>query len=438
MFRPSTAGAAGHFLLRSLNMAKFKTGARPTPRHKLQAAFPHRLVGTPPPQIIVVPSFLEMWLNDSVGDCVTAEEAFAKAAYSVMMGQPETKITDATVQAFCDKFGFLNGANLTDVMDKMISDGFVQDGGYKDGPYVGVDYSNEAVLQDAISKGPVKIGIDSSALPSGAGNANGWYASGGSPGQFSNEDHSTALCGYGPSAALFQALGVPVPAGFPATGYLHYTWSTIGVVDHAWIMSTCGEAWLRQPTTPGVGPTPPPPPPPVCPAGQHWDPVAMACVPDGPNPPPPPPPTIITSTGTVHIPALAVPGLFGHVSHTTPIDIPVTVISGAQAGGESITLPPFLLKLLHLLCTGAIIIPPPWGPILMVLCGFLPANHAALAASNLGATITLPPWLINGLRFACSILPVLGSFLPPQFMQILTALCAAIPPQAGAPCVGCK
>jgi hypothetical protein len=233
----------------------FPRGAKPTPRYKLLAAFPHQLTkAVPPPQVITIPSFLEMWLNDQDGDCVTAEEAAAKAVYSVANGLPETKITDATVSAFCNAYGFLNGANLTDVMDKMISDGFQQDSGYKDGPYTSVDYSNETILQDAISVGPVKIGIDASALPSGAGNGNGWYASGGTPGQFTSEDHCVGLWGYGPSAALFAALNVPVPAGFPASGYLLYTWSSIGVVDHAWIMSTCGEAWLRNPTTVGIGP----------------------------------------------------------------------------------------------------------------------------------------------------------------------------------------
>lgn len=265
----------------------FPRGARPTPRHKLLAVMPHRPRGTIPPQVIVIPPFLEMWLNDSVGDCVTAEEAFAKAAYSVMMGLPETKITDATVTAFCNAYGFMNGANLTDVMDKMISAGFQQDAGYKDGPYSGVDYSNESVLQSALTVGPVKIGIDASALPSGAGNSNGWSASGGSPGQFGNEDHCVALCGYGPSSALFQALGVPVPSGFPTSGYLLYTWSTIGVVDYAWIMSTVGEAWVRNPTTVGVGPAPAPTPP-----------VPVPPVPVPPIPTPPVPGIGFTGTLT--------------------------------------------------------------------------------------------------------------------------------------------
>jgi hypothetical protein len=255
--------AAPNVIHRSKSGKILKRGLIPTPRHKLAAATPHQIRGTTPAQVIVVPPKLSEWLNDQEGDCVTAEEAFAKAAYSVMNKLPELFIQDATVQAFCNKYGFANGAMLPDVMDKMISDGFQQDGQtYKDGPYAAVDYSNEPVLQNALSLGPVKIGIDANALPSGAGNSQGWSANGGSPGQYSSEDHCVALCGYGPSAALFSALGAQMPGNFPTNGYLLYTWSTIGVVDHDWIMSTCGEAWLRNPTTPGVVPVPPPPPPP--------------------------------------------------------------------------------------------------------------------------------------------------------------------------------
>jgi hypothetical protein len=194
------------------------------------------------------------------GNCVSAEEAFAKACY-----MPEIFIPASEVESWASQHGVLNGADLSSVMDWMKEKGF-QVGGqtYNDGNKMSVDYSNEAVLQAAISdpnsQGPVKIAIDANALPSGAGNNQGWAAFGGSPGEFGNTDHCVAISGYGPTAYLFQQLGVPVPAGAPANGYHLYTWSTIGVVDHAWIMSTCVEAWTRQPTTVGVPPLPGPTP----------------------------------------------------------------------------------------------------------------------------------------------------------------------------------
>lgn len=241
---------------------QFPRGAVPTPRHKLAAAMPHVAVEAPPPQIAYIPSKLDMWGNDQYGDCVSAEEAFAKATYV-----PEIFIDAKTVEAWAKKHGWLNGADLTSVMDAMAKSGFVIGSqAYNDGPHLSVDYSNETALQSALAIGPVKIGIDASALPHGAGNQQGWSAFGGRPGQFHNEDHCVALCGYGPTAWLAQQLGVQPPSG-PANGYLLFTWSTIGIVDHAWIMSTCGEAWVRNPTTVGVPPlpTPTPPIPPVPP-----------------------------------------------------------------------------------------------------------------------------------------------------------------------------
>lgn len=249
-------------------LKKFPRGARPSPRHKLLAATPHK-TGAIPAQVAYVPKQMSYWLNNQDGDCVTAEEAFNKDVSGVF-------IQDPTVQTWAGNNGFLNGANLTDVMDQMAKAGFSQDGNiYGDGPYTSVDYSNEANLQSALAIAPVKIGIDASALPSTAGNGNGWSAFGGSPGQFNSEDHCVSLAGFGPASWLFQQLGAPVPSTVSPTKvcYLLFTWNSIGVVDHDWIMSTCGEAWLRNPSSltngtplPNPGPVPVPPVPPTPPA----------------------------------------------------------------------------------------------------------------------------------------------------------------------------
>lgn len=256
----------------------FKRGARRSPRHKLLAAEPFKKEMSAPSQFAVVPSKLDMWGNDQYGDCVSAEEAFAKATADT---NPETFIDSGTVVDWAARYGFRDGANLTDVMDQMARDGFHASGTvYGDGPYKGVDYSNEAVLQAAICVGPVKIAIDANALPSGAGNKQGWSAFGG--GNYPNTDHCVSLPGFGPAEYLFGLLGVPVPSGAPSgTLYLLYTWSTIGVVDHKWLMGTCTEAWVRQPTSTNGGspmpqpsptptPTPQPPQPPAPPPSPIW------------------------------------------------------------------------------------------------------------------------------------------------------------------------
>lgn len=246
---------------------KFPRGAKPTPRFKLQAATPFKPARAAPAQFAIVPSKLSYWYNDTYGICVTSQEAFSKAMWSVQCGLPELFVPDAEVLRWASKYGFRDGANLDEVMTQMQRDGFNVGGtNFKDGPYFGVDYSNESILQSAIATGPVNIAIDADALPSGAGNQSGWFSLG-SRG-FPNTDHCVALCGYGPSEYLFKQLDVTLPSAIAGkSGYLLFTWNTVGFVDHKWLLNTCAEAWVRTPTTPGQSPIDPPPPPPPDPTG---------------------------------------------------------------------------------------------------------------------------------------------------------------------------
>lgn len=231
------------------------TGMIPTPSYRLIAATPFAPIYAAPERFALVPNKLDYWGNNKYGDCVSAEEAFAKACYL-----PEIFIPAEVVISWARKNGVLNGAMLDDVMDKMARSGFIvgtQE--YRDGSHNPVDYSNESVLQAALATGPVKLGMGSRALPREAGNQQGWYAVGDHGGRGS-EDHCTALCGYGPAGWLYKQLGVPLPSQLQAEqpGYLHFTWSTIGFVDHAWIMGAVGEAHIRSPTTLGIPPLPAP------------------------------------------------------------------------------------------------------------------------------------------------------------------------------------
>lgn len=234
---------------------QFLRGARPSPPHKLLAAQPFLAVSYPA-QFAIVPAKLDIWGNSTYGDCVSAEEAFAKACHT-----PEIFIPADTVIAWARQNGYLNGADLKEVCDSMLKSGFqVGSQLYNDGPALAVDYSNIDTLRAAIAQGNVKIAIDANTLPSGAGNQQGWYAFGGAKGRGS--DHCTGLSGYGTAAYCFQQLGVPLPSGVDGTKadcFLHFTWSTIGVVDFAWLQNTCTEAWVRNPTTVGVPPLPAPP-----------------------------------------------------------------------------------------------------------------------------------------------------------------------------------
>lgn len=248
--------------------APFPRGAQRTPFSKIIEAVKSGNAGiyratTPPPQVIVVPKRLSYWGNNQYGDCVTAESVFAIAAYSTFLGMDEIFVTDATTINWAQSHGWANGAALLDVIQDMQRDGIKDEKGTvrKAGKPSSVDFSNEDTLKSALAQGPVSIAIDANALPSGAGNKSGWYAFGGR--SYPNTDHCVSLSGYGATADLFKALNVTAPANAPTNGYLLFTWSTIGVVDHQWVMNTVVEAWVRNPTTTDLIPPPPPVPPPA-------------------------------------------------------------------------------------------------------------------------------------------------------------------------------
>ena len=274
----------------------FKRGAKKAPRHKLLAVDSFKPKKETPANFAVVPKQLSVWGNDQYGDCVSAEEAFAKVCYSEQCRLTEDFATDQEVISWARQHGFLDGADLPEVMDAMARDGLDCSTGVKlDGGYKGVDYSNEATLQAALTVGPVKIAIDANALPSDAGNKQGWYST--NTHHFGNTDHCVALCGYGTADFLFKALGVPLPTNLDGSipGYLLFTWGTIGFVTHGWLMGTCTEAYVRLPTTVGESPAPQPEPTP------------------GPGPAPAPQPTLIQ---LLELLAEWLISLFKHEPHT--------------------------------------------------------------------------------------------------------------------------
>jgi len=228
-------------------MPKVLRGAMPSPRHRLAGAMPHVIVGPTPPQLLYDPTKLSFWLNNQYGDCVTAEEAFAKACHV-----PEIFISDQEVETWAKQHSVLNGAMLVDVLDLMVAKGFAQGGHtYDDGPFKSVDWTNAAILQNAIAHGPVKIGIAANQLETvyQAHPKNGWFATGFK--QDNAEDHCVSLCGHGTFAWLASQLKVQLPQGIDGAtpGYGMFTWDSIGIIDNPSMLAITQEAWLRNPTT---------------------------------------------------------------------------------------------------------------------------------------------------------------------------------------------
>ena len=142
------------------NTITVKRGATPSPRYALAAAMPHIAIPNVPPTKLYFPKELSIWHNDRHGDCVTAEEAFAKACHI-----PEIFITPAEVQTWAKAHGFYEGANLIDVLHAMQKKGFEQTGEtYDDGSPNSVNWTDPNVLRSAIYHGPVKIGVAANQL----------------------------------------------------------------------------------------------------------------------------------------------------------------------------------------------------------------------------------------------------------------------------------
>jgi hypothetical protein len=227
-------------------------GAIPSPRHRLAAALPH-VVSTPTPsQFLWKPKQISIWGNDQFGDCTVAEEAFAKSATAGVF------IPDAEVIQWARTNGAINGDTLIDVLDKMETGGFALNGkNYDDGSPVSVDWTNQSNLQNAISQGPVKIGVAADQLQTAYGVTNpdltfpakGWFATGFT--QDFNMDHCVSLCGYGPISWLAEELDVSIPSGTDTNlaYFALFTWDSIGIIDLTSLVNITGEAWLRNPTT---------------------------------------------------------------------------------------------------------------------------------------------------------------------------------------------
>lgn len=225
-----------------------KRGAIPSPRHELAAAMPHVPLRRIPPNRLYFPKQLSVWHNDLHGDCVTAEEAFAKACHV-----PEIFITDAEVQTWATAHGWYEGANLIDVLRAMQQGGFAESGHtYDDGSPNSVNWTDPTILRSAIYHGPVKIGVAANQLETTCRAHNfktGWFASGYTAD--TNEDHCVSLCGYGTVAWLAQQLGAAIPAGVDTNqpAYALFTWGSIGIIDVPSMLAITHEAWLRTPTT---------------------------------------------------------------------------------------------------------------------------------------------------------------------------------------------
>src|SRR5262249_12599113 len=101
-------------------MRKMPRGAIPTDRATIAAATRHIADASVevPSSYLLWPDAISYWGNDEYGDCVCAEEAFAKVA-----ANPYIFVSDEAVTGFASQYGYLNGANIHAVLTTMQNNG---------------------------------------------------------------------------------------------------------------------------------------------------------------------------------------------------------------------------------------------------------------------------------------------------------------------------
>jgi hypothetical protein len=237
-----------------------KLGGAISSRHKLARSCPFKPAAAIPDQYITPIRKWSKWLNDQYGVCTTSEECCnIDCAWADI-------VDDKTMYNWCRKHGFVNGADLPEVMEAMVSDPI--GGTYSDGDYFSVDWTDEAVLRAAIyeSQSSVKIAIAADQLrPTAAGESQGWVLTGARKDR--SIDHCVGLVGYGTAKFILESLGAKVPSTLDPNkkGYCMFTWGTLGFIDQASLDAITGEAYVRKPSSLKNGKTPtpvnPPPPP---------------------------------------------------------------------------------------------------------------------------------------------------------------------------------
>ncbi|WP_121810226.1 hypothetical protein [Mucilaginibacter kameinonensis] len=228
---------------------KLKTGAIPSPRWALAAATPYKPVGTTPNNFLIqLPPRLYIWGNDQYGDCVTAEEAFAKAC-----SHPEIDFPNEMAIVWASDHGVLNGAQISYVLDQMQVSGFVMDGVmFNNGGYSPVNWNDGSILRNAVTNGPVKLGVGGNQILQICENSGRrvWFATNLNK-EGADNTHCISLCGYGTLSWLANQFGVPLPAGIngQALGYTFFSWCSFGIIDEISLHNITSEAWVRNPTT---------------------------------------------------------------------------------------------------------------------------------------------------------------------------------------------
>jgi len=220
---------------------------------------------TPPKSFLKTPAAMSYWGNQDFGDCVSAEEAFAKAITNV-------DITWPVVETWAAGHKELNGASILAVLEQMQTDGFqIGDTLYNNGEPISVPFDTASFQAAIFHHTPLKLGINADWLEQAVAhhdNDSGWILNlqaGAVNGQKYVIDHCVSVCGYGNYADLS---GLLMDAKIANVGsiemdiknlnglnildemcYAVFTWNSIGIISEQTLFGISAQAYVRNPTT---------------------------------------------------------------------------------------------------------------------------------------------------------------------------------------------
>lgn len=369
-------------------------------------------------------SLKRVYLNDQYGDCVIAGKYHQVGIWS---GNDTTAAVLGTDKEVLDAYHKIcgpgdNGCYIPDVLDAFQKDGLTLNGvKHRIDGYLFLDHTNKALVQTAIYLfGSLTLGIN---LPNAWTCTNCTWDTTNSP---IVGGHDVCVCGFTKTGVKIATWGGIVEitwAAFLSSRWIEESYvqlspdwynadnlSPNGVNVQALRDALAAIGGGNTPPIPDPGPVPPP-------------------IPPGPTPPPVPVPPV-PSTFTINIPPQPVIGPFGlNLAHVNGFSVQGTI--NTKAGEQTLHLPPWLLPLLRQACAGAVVLPPPWGLILGVICGMVPQQGTR--ADLDGVTLTIPPWLMAILQAACAS----AANLPAPYNFFALAACSLLPASAKSPC-GCK
>ena len=250
------------------------TGCNPTPPNRLLFARPFiRRFAAPEECFNSNGTPMQMDGNDIYGDCPDACLGNILDVIKRILAYSGGPIPGANVIDWARRLGFLNGANIPDVLNALMDTPMIDESGQANliGPHVGVPFDDLPTVKEALSSHyALDLGVNAGPLQDCIGNdpvavmpiltspVNGYDQIDHSIPAFDYATAGNLAANYADKYKFAVQLG-DLPAETPCIGL--ESWGTVVIAPEISFRYIAGEAWaITSFPAPGVAPPPPPTP----------------------------------------------------------------------------------------------------------------------------------------------------------------------------------